>query len=227
MEKPAVARRIVRCIRTGPPAGRFLKKADDGHWYDVGDRQAAEKTSQGLRERSNAEKRQRLALREALKIRKQDLMEDIEIETPQKRPRLGHSSISDLGTVNVPTLNYIGTNLPVPLSLNMKDPGSAKMTPIKKKSPPSKDAKMSSAEISTAGLPPNAVDADGNVIVTDYDILCGRGGLVSSLPLDCLSPVCLSQPLLLSCCKLLRTSEIDEPPQGKQTLSRHRCPAPP
>ena len=47
MDKPAVARRIVRSIRQGTPPGRFLKKADDGHWYDVGDRTAAEKTSQG------------------------------------------------------------------------------------------------------------------------------------------------------------------------------------
>lgn len=42
-----VARRIVRAIRQGNPMGRFLKKSDDGLWRDVGDKVAAEKTSQG------------------------------------------------------------------------------------------------------------------------------------------------------------------------------------
>ena len=44
MDKPSVARKIVRSIRHGQPPGRFLKKSDDGKWYDVGDRTAAEKT---------------------------------------------------------------------------------------------------------------------------------------------------------------------------------------
>ena len=38
MDKPAVARKIVRSIRQGTPPGRFLKKNDDGKWYDVGDK---------------------------------------------------------------------------------------------------------------------------------------------------------------------------------------------
>ena len=38
-DKPNVARRIVRAIRTASPPGRFLKKnSDDGFWYDVGNR---------------------------------------------------------------------------------------------------------------------------------------------------------------------------------------------
>ena len=37
-DKPNVARRIVRAIRTASPPGRFLKKCDDGKWRDVGDK---------------------------------------------------------------------------------------------------------------------------------------------------------------------------------------------
>jgi hypothetical protein len=44
-DKPNVARKIVRAIRTSTPPGRFLKKNDDGKWYDVGDKVAAEKAS--------------------------------------------------------------------------------------------------------------------------------------------------------------------------------------
>lgn len=33
MDKPSVARKIVRAIRYGNPPGRFLKKKDDGLWY--------------------------------------------------------------------------------------------------------------------------------------------------------------------------------------------------
>jgi hypothetical protein len=32
MDKPLVARKIVRAIRYGPRPGRFLKKQPDGHW---------------------------------------------------------------------------------------------------------------------------------------------------------------------------------------------------
>jgi len=40
-DKPNVARRIVRAIRTSDPPGRFLKKCEDGKWRDVGDKVAA------------------------------------------------------------------------------------------------------------------------------------------------------------------------------------------
>jgi hypothetical protein len=176
MDKPGVARKIVRAIRFGSPPGRFLRKGDDGKWYDVGDRTAAEKTSQGLRERSNAEKRQRSALREALRIRKQDMQEDDDDDSAAKRART--DGAADLAAL-VPTLSYVGTNLPVPLSLNMKETIVPKSTGTRRKPAP-KEGKVSIVEVlNTEGLPPNAVDEEGNILVTDYDILCGRGGLVS------------------------------------------------
>lgn len=167
MDKPAVARKIVKAIRQGFPPGRFLKKSEtDGMYYDVGDRNAAEKTSQGLRERTNAEKRQRSALREALRIRKQDMVEDDDdddgAEGDAKKPKA-------TGQAVVPTLNYVGTNLPVPLSLNMKDVSLVKTNVVRTKKP--KVDKLENDELNCAGLPPEAVDDEGNILVTEHDIL--------------------------------------------------------
>lgn len=172
MDKPNVARRIVRAIRQGSPPGRFLKKSDDGKWYDVGDRCAAEKTSQGLRERSNAEKRQRSALREALRIRREDLEGEKEEDRLAKKVKTEAGSI---GVGGVPSyisvssqFNYTGS---IPLSLSMKEPA--------KDSKGKKSKKGKEDEENPESLPPNAVDKDGNILVTDYDILCGRGGLTN------------------------------------------------
>jgi len=51
ISKPAVARRLVRAIRMANPPGRFLRKNNDSHWVDIGDKKAAEKASQALREK--------------------------------------------------------------------------------------------------------------------------------------------------------------------------------
>lgn len=57
IQKPSVARVIVRAIRNGDPPGRFLRKDEkSGKWVDVGDKKAAEKTSQALREKTNEER---------------------------------------------------------------------------------------------------------------------------------------------------------------------------
>eukprot|EP00934_Nitzschia_sp_Nitz4_P004168 Nitzschia sp. Nitz4//scaffold205_size38804//6903//9374//NITZ4_007640-RA/size38804-augustus-gene-0.58-mRNA-1//-1//CDS//3329541501//4158//frame0 len=176
MDKPNVARRIVRAIRQGNPSGRFLKKNDDGKWYDVGDRVAAEKTSQGLRERSNAEKRQRSALREALRIRREDMEEDEkgDDEGSAKKRKvdvpMGHSLIVPSYVGVASQLNYTGG---IPLSLSMKE------TPKDGKGKKGKKAGEEGEDENSESLPPNAVDKDGNILVTDYDILCGRGGLTN------------------------------------------------
>jgi len=72
--KPRVARKIVRAIRTGSPPGRFLKKSSVDHkWYDVGDRNAAEKASQALREKSQNEKKETKAKAKARYKKSEDL----------------------------------------------------------------------------------------------------------------------------------------------------------
>lgn len=57
IQKPSVARVIVRAIRNGDPPGRFIRKDEkSGKWIDIGDKKAAEKTSQALREKTNEER---------------------------------------------------------------------------------------------------------------------------------------------------------------------------
>lgn len=51
-EKPNVARRIVKAIRTGKNPGRFLRKGVENKWILVSDKEAAWKASQALREKS-------------------------------------------------------------------------------------------------------------------------------------------------------------------------------
>lgn len=136
----------------------------------MGDRTAAEKTSQGLRERSNTEKRQRAHLREALRIRRQDMDGDDGVDGSNKKAKITNADLAAAAaTGGAPILNYVGTNLAVPLSLGMKEPPR---TTVKKQD-------SSGGELNTEGLPPNAVDEEGNILVTDYDILCGRGGLTN------------------------------------------------
>jgi hypothetical protein len=160
MDKPNVARRIVRAIRQGNPPGRFLRKSEDDMWRDVGDKVAAEKTSQGLRERSNAEKRHRSALREALRIRKEDMVEGDD-EDEQTGTKTNKATASKGGTSPVSAgmnMDYSGV---IPLSLTMKDKNKdGKVKKIKK------DVKEE--ENTTESLPPNAVDEHGNILVTDY-----------------------------------------------------------
>jgi len=48
-----ISRSIVTKVRNLNPPGRFLEKnLDDGLWYDIGDKKAAEKTAQALRDRA-------------------------------------------------------------------------------------------------------------------------------------------------------------------------------
>ena len=51
-DKPSVARKIVKAIRTGDKPGRFLRKGDDDKWHEVSDKEAAWKASQALREKT-------------------------------------------------------------------------------------------------------------------------------------------------------------------------------
>ena len=57
MQKPNVARLIVKAIRCSDPPGRFLKKNREGKWTDIGDKKATEKSSQALREKPSQDKK--------------------------------------------------------------------------------------------------------------------------------------------------------------------------
>jgi hypothetical protein len=152
MDKPNVARKIVRAIRSGNPPGRFLRKGLDNNWRDVGDKVAAEKTSQGLRERSNAEKRQRSAQRESLRIgREGAAVTAAVVEPDSKKIKLDGAALS------------ISADSIIPASMNAK-----KVTNSVKKIKKGTDEE---SENPTESLPANAVDKDGNVLVTDHGML--------------------------------------------------------
>jgi hypothetical protein len=145
-----------------------MKKGEDGKWYDVGDRCAAEKTSQGLRERSNAEKRQRTALREALRIRKEDLEETGESASKKARitdpSGMGQLGIAPAYVAVSGSMNYAGA---IPLSLSMKEkPKEPKPKRQKKEKGDASAASEEGGNLET--LPPCAVDTDGSILVTDY-----------------------------------------------------------
>jgi len=191
MDKPNVARKIVRAIRQGNPPGRFLRKGPDGMWRDVGDKVAAEKTSQGLRERSNAEKRQRSAMRESLRIGRESLEGGgggVALGTDgtpaSKKMKLNG------GTVTIGVGGALNGNI-VPLTLTAKkNGGSAKKT--------KKGINGPDEENATESLPPNAVDKDGNLLVTDHGAF-GNDGMRSSnhtvvVPLPSRSFFCSTEP---------------------------------
>lgn len=158
-----------------PHGNSFLKKNEKGIWQDVGDRTAAEKTSQGLRERSNSEKRQRSALREALRIRREDLADSPAGENPSKKPKIADpSGMEQLGSVPgyigvaPQAINYAGA---IPLSLSMKEkPKEAKAKKPKAKGD-TKETSSSNGDETGESLPPKAKDEDGNILVTDYGAL--------------------------------------------------------
>lgn len=57
IHKPSVARMIVKALRNSEPPGRFLRRDEKtGKWFDIGDKKAAEKASQALREKTPEER---------------------------------------------------------------------------------------------------------------------------------------------------------------------------
>ena len=170
MDKPAVARKIVKAIRHGNPPGRFLKKGDDGLWYDVGDRTAAEKTSQGLRERTNAEKRERSALREAQQQKKKPTTDSSSDDDDDGSKSEKNKKVKSSHPTNDKSTNTKSNTV---VSIKIED---NKQQSNKKKNESGDQNKSSPFEHNTAGLPPNAVDKNGNILVTDYDILVSEFG---------------------------------------------------
>ena len=95
------------------------------------------------------------------RIRKQDMSEGGDGEGSDDAKK----TTATPAPAPLPILNYVGTNLAVPLSLGMKEPPRNTVKRRKTENGAVTD------ELNTEGLPPNAVDEDGNILVTDYDIL--------------------------------------------------------
>ena len=200
IEKPNVARRIVAAIRGGDPPGRFMKRnPKDLMWYDVGNRHATEKTSQALREKSQAEKNGKASPTSETDVRKR-LLEQALCEARVTRMRLSKEGGSQLGNCLDPETfkllvpsqygdaTYTGLVLKGTINGNgagksdAKDKENGDDKALPKISIPFdlKDMKMTDSSLaigpsSSIGL----LDENGAIAVTENDILCGRGGLTN------------------------------------------------
>uniref|UniRef100_A0A7S4HWI4 DUF6824 domain-containing protein n=1 Tax=Odontella aurita TaxID=265563 RepID=A0A7S4HWI4_9STRA len=200
IEKPNVARKIVRAIRCGIPAGRFMKKnSKDGMWYDVGDRHAAEKASQALREKSQAEKYEKVALKKQAEaaIRGSKIAKGAAPFGTMAMPPLATGVAPPAIMAGHPVMPYppppppghaiygLAPNPgapPPPAGTGAKSENSS--TNKRKASAESagksaKKPKSASSEGSSSTEVYTPIDQYGNVVVTDHDILCGRGGLTN------------------------------------------------
>lgn len=161
-------------------------------------------------EKSNAEKRKRSAQREAVRNKREG---DQDAVSALKKSKTGDaaSAISITSPLVAPhQLNYVG----VPLAT-----GTQTLVADDSKTKAIKTEGSANEELNTEGLPPNAVDEDGNILVTDWDILAGRGEISSGCP----TPAAIrdgrqflnliSLPLHISFCR-----RLDEPSQYV-----HRC----
>lgn len=180
--------------------GRFLKKCDDGLWRDVGDKVAAEKTSQGTTRHSAFDRRHRnrnlrlseqgsqfypfvtflflknctlsvfLGLRERSNAEKR--RRSIERRQGEKATTESGTPASKRSkkTSNDPTSEYL--NGPIP-DFGTAIPLSLSMKPIGVTGSELKDEEVDES------LPPLAKDKDGKILVTKYDVLFGRGGLTN------------------------------------------------
>lgn len=200
IQKPNVARRIVAAIRGSDPPGRFMKRnPTDLMWYDVGNRHAAEKTSQALRERTQAEKNGMVAGTSETDVRKR-LLEQALSEAQATRMRLskdGGSQISDcldpttfklLMPAQFVTLKSDGEMTGV--GKGMCDGSMAGASQTKDDANKEQDGnKLPAIRLDLEGQktfesvdpppPSGPVDENGDIVVTENDILCGRGGLTN------------------------------------------------
>ena len=184
IEKPNVARRIVAAIRGGNPPGQFLKRnPSDLMWYDVGNRHATEKTSQALREKSMAEKNGETKVESEGDVRKR-LLEQAISEAKATRERL-----SKEGNLGSSCLDPDTFELLIPPQYMPSSSASApsKVGKAAGAIEGKESGKTSKGIISLKVGDPNGgsqepsenlgtLDEDGNILPTDNDILCGRGG---------------------------------------------------
>lgn len=196
IEKPNVARRIVAAIRGGNPPGRFLKRnPTDLLWYDVGNRHATEKTSQALREKSQAEKNNgSISVQGDSRKR---LLEQALYEARATRMRLSKGEGGSVGDGSTDTKSLELTISPQVWSYGLggnTQPTTAQGQPPDKSEVGSSEAVMQNSHLrldlkdlnmvdnTTLKGPSTSIgvlDPNGDILVTDNDILCGRGGMTN------------------------------------------------
>lgn len=193
MTKPRVARRIVYALRHANPPARFLRKAKDGMWRDVGDKVASEKTSQALREKSPEERKMAAAKKWATKAASSERRHsslstnDVSIADVQ----FSSTSINDEHFMHhYFTENHHGINSSATMG-GLCGPSNCLPSEHAHIVSSEADSFMSGANLAntvdlatsseTYSYPSGggvfgAVDSEGHIVVTDFDVLCGRGG---------------------------------------------------
>jgi hypothetical protein len=173
--KPRVARRIVHAIRNSSIGARFLKK--DAHtdmWYDVGDKAASEKTSQALREKSPDEKKAASNAKS-----KEDSvavgysMPLLSTDANVVLPCHSHFEITDTNDRNSVIISSPSPDMQMNQSSSIMQNYSAVVSDA------SDFQQRQQHPITTypvEGGTFGTVNASGHIVVTNQDILCGRGG---------------------------------------------------
>jgi hypothetical protein len=178
-----------------------MKNNYDNKWYDVGDRRAAEKASQALREKSQDEKKNKtvdsidddhvhvdqsmhpLPPPDLNQFSGERRLENIfHVTVNQSLPLLeeAHSSFALNGEHEAPQgLSFYAIS---PFDPTFSDTPSSNNTSTEVRDPhldnlithnqQLQEQQQRSIPSSSMGL----TDTNGNIIVTEHDILCGRGG---------------------------------------------------
>ena len=183
-------------IRGGNPPGRFLKKDSMGlKWYDVGNRHATEKTSQALREKATNEKDEKISTEGDVRKR---LLEQALQEARMTRMRLSKEGsnlpetyMDPVSGISMPPLiqpSYLPI-APSPsyvnnVELSVDNPQIDAVTADEmKKIQIQKEELAKLASKNDQEDPPmenrGILDSNGSILVTENDILCGRGGLTN------------------------------------------------
>lgn len=178
-----------------------MRNTHDGKWYDVGDRRAAEKASQALREKSQEEKKSKVVDDE----RSSGNHHIYPLVAPSYHPISGNhdltfdSNLQDAGIPSFPetdsTFTLSGANLmahnlsvysisPFHANISAATPTVSLQVSNEITSPHIEQffghdeplQEQQQQHLHFLGQVIGLTDQNGNIVVTDYDILCGRGG---------------------------------------------------
>ncbi len=187
-EKPNVALRIVQAIKSGPSPGRFLKRGENGKWFEVSDKEASWKASQALREKTrwscmkenSSFSIERVAKSKATDnknvaglpniLKKRKVEEEIKPETQKKADVKFQNSAPQLTSTKSPRMI-------IPAVAKVND---CLVKKVKEELPSEKSIPL---QIERSPLPKQAPDIEQNIITPrNEDVLFGRGGRTNHHP---------------------------------------------
>lgn len=164
IEKPNVARQVVKAMKEGDNPVRFLRKGEDNKWYEVSDKEAAWKSSQALREKSRWS---------SMKKEEEDVeaVDSTTKKSPIKRKKRKSSTTDQLDPKKRGKIAG-GKMLPIPTQVShIEVPAVESFTNLGHK------------EIETyLSLPTQNSSSTGEILPNDEDVLFGRGGRTNTHP---------------------------------------------